>query len=164
MIKYTVWTGSKFKGCWDSKELALRYMASRGPESRPWSLVSVDLAITLNAEVPAMIEKMKAEDIKPWGTGKLHLPTVHRLRLDSPGGALKGFTKANGFSVLIPDRKVMDNAKVITKRDDRLKAVTADSSPEGAVISFKFRGPVPTYKVRLRNDYVEFFISAPGNP
>jgi len=113
------------------------------------------------AESSAKASEAKAEDIKPWGTGKLHLPTVHRLRLSSPGKALKGFTKSNGFSVLIPDRKVTDNPKAIVKRDDRIKSVTADSTPEGAVINFKFRGPVPTYKVRLKNDYIEFFISAP---
>lgn len=106
--------------------------------------------------------EVKPEDVKPWVTGKLHLPTVHRLRLNAPGAALKGFSKNGGFSVLIPARKVTDNPKAIVKRDDRIKSVTADSSPEGAVITFKFRGPVPSHKVRLRNDYVEFFISAPG--
>jgi hypothetical protein len=105
--------------------------------------------------------EVKPEDVKPWVSGKLHLPTVHRLRLSAPGAALKGFSKNGGFSVLIPDRKVTDNPKAIVKRDDRIKSVTADSSPEGAVITFKFRGPVPSHKVRLRNDYVEFFISAP---
>jgi hypothetical protein len=117
------------------------------------------------APAPEASEKtsdVKPEDVKPWVSGKLHLPTVHRLRLNSPGAALKGFSKSNGFSILIPDRKVTDNPKSIVKRDDRIKSVTADSSPEGAVINFKFRGPVPSYKVRLRNDYVEFFISAPG--
>jgi hypothetical protein len=104
---------------------------------------------------------VKPEDVKPWVTGKLHLPTVHRLRLSAPGAALKGFSKNGGFSVLIPGRKVTDNPKSIVKRDDRIRSVTADSSPEGAVITFKFRGPVPSHKVRLRNDYVEFFISAP---
>jgi hypothetical protein len=119
-------------------------------------------------EAPAQeqVEKsseVKPEDVKPWVTGKLHLPTVHRLRLNAPGAALKGFSKNGGFSVLIPNRKVTDNPKAIVKRDDRIRSVTADSSPEGAVITFKFRGPVPSHKVRLRNDYVEFFISAPGN-
>lgn len=118
-------------------------------------------------EAPAVVQpeksgEMKPEDVKPWVTGKLHLPTVHRLRLNAPGAALKGFSKNGGFSILIPDRKVTDNPKAIVKRDDRIKSVTADSSPEGAVITFKFRGPVPSHKVRLRNDYVEFFISAPG--
>jgi hypothetical protein len=107
--------------------------------------------------------EVKPEDVKPWVTGRLHLPTVHRLRLNAPGAALKGFSKNGGFSILIPDRKVTDNPKTIVKRDDRIRSVTADSSPEGAVITFKFRGPVPSHKVRLRNDYVEFFISAPGN-
>ena len=87
MIKYTVWTGSKFKGCWDSKNLALRYMASHDPESRAWSLVSVDLAITLNAEVPAMIEKMKAEGIK--STGR----EVHHLKAESIGARFRQYLR-----------------------------------------------------------------------
>jgi hypothetical protein len=98
--------------------------------------------------------------VQPWGKGRLHLPTVHRLHLDGVATGLKGYSKANGFSVVLPGRKVVDNAKLIAKRDDRLASVTADSSREGAVVRFKFRGQVPTYKVRVRGEYVEFFISA----
>lgn len=107
--------------------------------------------------------KAGPEDVKPWSKGRLHEPIVHRLRLNEPGAALKGYEKSDGFSVVIPDRKVMDNPKSIVKRDDRIRSVTAEPSKEGAVIKFHFRGTVPSYKVRLRNDYVEFFISSPGN-
>jgi hypothetical protein len=107
--------------------------------------------------------KTGPEDVKPWSKGRLHEPIVHRLRLNEPGAALKGYEKSDGFSVVIPDRKVLDNPKSIVKRDDRIRSVTAEPSKEGAVIKFHFRGTVPAYKVRLRNDYVEFFISSPGN-
>lgn len=101
------------------------------------------------------------EDVQPYSQGRLHLPIVHRLRLDKPGTALKGFAKSNGFSVLIPGRKVLDNPKSIQKRDDRIAAVKADVTPDGAVVNFRFRGTVPSYKVRLKGDTVEFFISQP---
>ena len=35
--------------------------------------------------------------------------------------------------------------------------------PTGARVTFVFRSKIPTYKVRLRKSYVEFFISSPDN-
>jgi hypothetical protein len=29
-------------------------------------------------------------DVKPWGRGGMHLPTIHKLRLDGPASALSG--------------------------------------------------------------------------
>lgn len=113
------------------------------------------------AESAAASDESGPEDVKPYSQGRLHLPIVHRLRLDKPGTALKGFAKSNGFSVLIPGRKVIDNPKSIQKRDDRIAAVKADVTPDGAVVNFRFRGSVPAYKVRLKGDTVEFFISQP---
>jgi hypothetical protein len=96
-----------------------------------------------------------------YSRGRLHLPTVHRLRLDGAAATLKGTQKPTGFSVLIPGRKVMESGKGISKRDDRIVKVDAENTPEGAVVTFRFRKQIPAYKVRLRKDFVEFFVSAP---
>src|SRR5690606_8501835 len=102
-----------------------------------------------------------AADVKPWGRGKLHLPTIHRIRLDGPGAQLAGAMEATGFTVVIPSRKAMEEGRSIEKRDKRIAQVKASNTDRGASITFKFRGPVPAYRVRLRKDFVEFFISAP---
>jgi hypothetical protein len=129
-----------------------RAVVEEGFGDSPSKSTSDDEAESKRTKAPASVQ--------PWGKGRLHLPTVHRLHLDGVATGLKGYSKANGFSVVLPGRKVVDNAKLIAKRDDRLASVTADSSREGAVVRFKFRGQVPTYKVRVRGEYVEFFISA----
>lgn len=100
-------------------------------------------------------------DVKPWGRGKLHLPTIHRIRLDAPGAQLAGAMEPTGFTVVIPGRKAMEEGRNIEKRDKRIAQVKASNTDRGASITFKFRGTVPAYRVRLRKDFVEFFVSAP---
>jgi hypothetical protein len=100
-------------------------------------------------------------DVKPWGDGAMHLPVVHKMKLDGPGAAIKGQKLASGFTVLIPKRKVEGSGTAIVKRDDRISAVRTKNGPDGAHVTFVFRGKVPSYKVRLRNNSVEFFISSP---
>lgn len=101
------------------------------------------------------------EAVTSWGRGKLHLPTVHRIRLDGPGARLEGSVAGEGFSVVIPGRKAMENGSSIQKRDSRIAKISTTQVGGGVKIGFSFRGPVPAYRVRLRKDFVEFFISAP---
>ncbi len=105
----------------------------------------------------------KAESVSPWGQGKLHLPIVHRIKLDRPGAAIEGKHEAAGFSIVIPDRKVEGSGLSITKRDDRISDVRFKNGPSGARITFVFRSRVPGYKVRLRKSYVEVLVSSPGS-
>jgi len=93
--------------------------------------------------------------------GRMELPHIHRLRLDAPGTALQGSKSPSGFTVLIPGRKVMENGSAIASRDDRIVNVRVANTPAGSKVTFRFRKDVPGYKVRLRNDYVEFFINSP---
>ncbi len=97
----------------------------------------------------------------PWGKGKLYLPTIHRVRLDGVGKTLAGAANADGFTVVVPGRKAMESGKSIEKRDKRIVSVSANNNTGGATVKFEFRGPVPPYRVRLRQDFIEFLISAP---
>jgi hypothetical protein len=103
----------------------------------------------------------KAEAVTPWGTGKLYLPVIHRMKLDRPGIGLVGKKEMGGFSVELPGRRVLEGGSAIPKRDDRIAEVRTKNGPTGARVTFVFRSKIPTYKVRLRKDYVEFFISSP---
>jgi hypothetical protein len=106
--------------------------------------------------------EIQPEDVKPFVEGKLHLPVIHKLRLDKPGAALQGTKQGNGFTIVIPNRKITDSGTAIVKRDDRIADVKITNSDTGAKIKFTFRGSkVPAYKVRLRHSSIEFFISAP---
>ena len=91
----------------------------------------------------------------------MHLPIIHRIKLDAPGAALQGTQTATGFQVLIPERKALETGRAIEKRDDRIVAVKIDNSSQGAKVTFKFRKNIPAYKVRFKDQYVEFFISSP---
>jgi hypothetical protein len=105
--------------------------------------------------------KETATDVKPWGRGKLHLPTIHRVRLDGAGKQLAGAIESTGFTIVVPGRKAMESGRNIEKRDKRIAQVKASNTDRGASITFKFRGKVPAYRVRLSKDFVEFLISAP---
>ncbi len=103
----------------------------------------------------------KPEDVSPWGHGKMHEPVIHRLRLDAPGAKLEGSVEPTGFTIVVPSRKVMEAAAGIAKRDERIARVKASNTGSGAQISFRFKDGVPSYRVRLRRDFVEFLISEP---
>jgi hypothetical protein len=105
-------------------------------------------------------KKVDPKDVPPWGRGKLDTPIVHRLRLDGPGGAIQGAITAMGFTVVIPERKVMESGKAIEQRDSRIARVKTKNGASGAEITFQFKSGVPGYRVRLRKDSVEFLISA----
>jgi hypothetical protein len=93
--------------------------------------------------------------------GRMNLPVIHRLRLDAPADLLQGEKTPNGFSILVPGRKVMESGSGIASRDERITQVSSKNTPAGARITFRFGNDIPGYKVRLRNDYVEFFINSP---
>lgn len=105
--------------------------------------------------------RAKPAEVAPWGRGKLHLPTIHRVRLDGAGTELAGAAEGSGFTVVVPGRKAMESGRAIEKRDKRIIQAKASNTARGASIHFEFRGPVPAYRVRLREEFVEFLISAP---
>lgn len=100
----------------------------------------------------------KKTDTTPWGHGKLRSPTIYRLRLDGPGGKLQGALLPTGFTVLVPNHKVMEQGGGIAKRDNRISSVRTSNRTEGAEVSFRFRDSIPAYRVRLRRDYMEILI------
>ncbi|HYQ25733.1 MAG TPA: PilZ domain-containing protein [Polyangiaceae bacterium] len=97
-------------------------------------------------------------DTTPWGHGKLHSPTIYRLRLDAPGGKLQGALLPTGFTVLVPGHKVMEQGGSIAKRDNRISSVRTSNRTEGAEVTFRFHDSIPAYRVRLRRDYMEVLI------
>jgi hypothetical protein len=100
-----------------------------------------------------------AQANKAFQVGRLSEPVVHRLRLDAPAESLSGEKTANGFSVLVPGRKVMENGAGIVNADARVSQVNVKNSPAGAKVTFRFGKEVSGYKARLRNDYLEFFLN-----
>jgi hypothetical protein len=103
----------------------------------------------------------KPEDVAPFGNGRMHLPTISRLRLDGAGSELRGQADATGFTVLIPGRKLMEQGAALAKRDPRIARVRTTNTPSGAQVRMTFKDGVPAYRVRLRRDFVEVLISAP---
>ncbi len=107
-------------------------------------------------------EAEQAEGTTQFQVGRMHLPVIHRLRLDGAGATLQGSKTDTGFAVLIPGRKVMENGASIASRDDRIVNVRVNNTPAGGKVTFRFRKDIPGYKARLRKDYVEFFINSPA--
>lgn len=110
-------------------------------------------------DAPASSSRTKQKAAVEFTSGRLRLPTVYRLRLDEPGAALRGERTPTGFDVIIPGRKTMESGTAIARRDSRIAKISTKNGADGARVSFRFRSDIPAYKVRLRNDFVEFFIS-----
>jgi hypothetical protein len=108
----------------------------------------------------------KPEDVAPWGRGKVTNPVIHRLRLDSAGDALQGSLQPTGFTVVVPNRKVMEQGAAIAKRDPRIARVRTVNTPNGAQITVQFKDGVPAYRARLRRDFIEILlgVSEPKKP
>jgi hypothetical protein len=103
----------------------------------------------------------KPEDVPAWGKGRMNLPVIHRIRLDAPGAAIRGAVDPLGFTVLIPERKMMESGTAIGQRDDRIAKLRTTNTPGGAQLRVSFKSSVPAYRVRLRRDYLEILISSP---
>lgn len=101
------------------------------------------------------------EDVPAWGKGRMNLPVIHRIRLDAPGAVIRGATDPMGFTVLIPERKMMESGAAIGQRDSRIAKLRTTNTPGGAQLRVSFRNAVPAYRVRLRRDYLELLISSP---
>ena len=106
--------------------------------------------------------KVDPRSVKPWGRGRMRTPTIHRIRLDGKGSKIQGAINPTGFTVVVPGRKTMESGKGIAKRDKRIARVRTRNTSTGAQVSFQFKDGVPGYRVRLRKDFVEILISAPG--
>lgn len=105
-------------------------------------------------------DKSESTDGSSWGNGKLHDPVVYRLRLDKAGTKVQGAVNATGFTVMLPGVKVMESPNAIMQRDSRVARVKTKNSTSGAEISFQFKDGIPGYKVRVKKDSVEFFLSS----
>jgi hypothetical protein len=103
---------------------------------------------------------VKPEDVAAFGRGKMHLPTIYRIRMDGAGSAIHGAVDPMGFTVLVPGRKFMEQGSGLAKRDSRFARVRTTNTPGGAQVKMAFKSTVPAYRVRLRRDYVEVLISA----
>jgi hypothetical protein len=101
------------------------------------------------------------EDVPAWGKGRMNLPVIHRIRLDAPGAVIRGAVDPMGFTVLIPERKMMESGAAIGQRDARIAKLRTTNTPGGAQLRVSFRNAVPAYRVRLRRDYLELLISSP---
>ncbi|MEO8183555.1 MAG: hypothetical protein ABI895_32380, partial [Deltaproteobacteria bacterium] len=94
-----------------------------------------------------------------FGQGRLQRPVIYRLRLDDVGGTLRGERTATGFEISVPGRRLLDSGASITRRDPRIAKISTQNGSQGTRVSFRFRETIPAYKVRLRKDVLEFWIS-----
>ena len=74
--------------------------------------------------------------------------------------ALQGSLQPTGFTVVVPNRKVMEQGAGIAKRDPRIARVRTVNTPNGAQITFQFKDGVPAYRARLRRDFIEILVGA----
>ena len=102
----------------------------------------------------------KPEDVAPWGKGKMRDPVIFRVKLDGPGNAIRGTSLSNGFSIIIPKRKVEESPKGFAKQDNRIDKVSAANGDNGVKIIWRFKDEPPGYRVRLRKNSIEFLISS----
>ncbi len=123
---------------------------------------AVDEVFEDSPEAAPAAPKVDPSSVPAFTRGTVRTPTIHRLRLDAAGAKIQGAVNPTGFTIVVPDRKVMESGTAIAKRDERIAAVRTRNTSSGAQVAFQFKNGVPGYKVRLRRDCVEFLISAPA--
>ncbi len=136
---------------------------AEGADSTPIenrALARVKVADQAFTDAPVAQRRAKRTAVTEFGSGRLRLPIVYRLRLDQPGESLRGERTPTGFDVIIPGRKAMESGSAISRRDERIAKVSTKNGTDATRVSFRFKDAIPAYKVRLRKDYVEFFISS----
>jgi hypothetical protein len=133
----------------------------RAAPSRPASEKRMLARATSNAGLfePAVTPSPRKKSTTEFSSGRLNLPIVHRIRLNQPGTALRGERTPTGFDIIVPGRKTLESGAAIAKRDGRVAKVTTKNGGDGARVSLRFRSGIPAYKARLRDDYLEIFIS-----
>ncbi|MET0410751.1 MAG: hypothetical protein ABW217_05625, partial [Polyangiaceae bacterium] len=137
---------------------AERVLASPPPAAKSAPLVFENVPRTPSA--PARRESTAPVGSSEFSRGKLHLPVIHRLRLDGPATRIVGEPTSSGFNIVVPGRKVLESGAAISKRDRRISRVATRNNNGSAKIAFDFKGTIPAYKIRVRQDFVEIFISS----
>lgn len=135
--------------------------AERVLQSPPPAAKSAPLVFeNVPPSAPARREPAAQAGSAEFSRGKLHLPVIHRLRLDGAASRVVGEPTSSGFNVVIPGRKVLESGADIGKRDRRISRVATRNAGGNAKIAFDFKGTIPAYKIRVRQDFVEIFISS----
>jgi len=89
---------------------------------------------------------------------------VIRIKMDGPVEAILGATQPTGFTIVTPNRKVLDPTISLASKDGRLEGVHVANDSSGAELSVSFKDGVPNYSVRAQGDTLELVLAKPRGP
>jgi hypothetical protein len=86
-------------------------------------------------------------------------PTIIKIKMDGPVEGIQGAAQPTGFTVVTPNRKVMDPTTSLASKDPRLENVRVANEPNGAEFTVSFKDGVPNYIVRAHGDTLELVLA-----
>ena len=89
---------------------------------------------------------------------------VIKIKMDGPVEGILGATQPTGFTIVTPNRKVVDPTSSIASKDSRLEGVRVSNEGSGAEFTVSFKDGVPNYIVRARGDVLELVLAKPSGP
>ena len=89
-------------------------------------------------------------------------PTIIKIKMDGPVEGILGATQPTGFTVVTPNRKVLDPAGSLASKDARLEGVHITNDNDGAELTVSFKDGVPNYIVRARGETLELVLAKAG--
>jgi hypothetical protein len=104
----------------------------------------------------------KAPHAPSFGNGVVSHGNVLRLRMDGAIERLQGASQANGFTVVVPNRRSLEAAAPLASRDSRIATIRVANEPNGAELTVTFRDGVPNYQVKGKGDSLEIALAPMG--
>lgn len=89
-------------------------------------------------------------------------PNVIKIKMDGPVEAILGATQPTGFTIVTPNRRVMDPTSSFTSKDSRIEGVHIANEGGSAELNVTFKDGVPNYVVRARGETLELVLAKPG--
>jgi hypothetical protein len=91
-------------------------------------------------------------------------PTIIKIKMDGPVEGIQGETQPTGFTIVTPNRKVLDPATSLASKDPRLEGVRVSNEGGGAEFTVTFKDGVPNYVVRAHGDTLEMVLAKATGP
>ncbi|HEY4121832.1 MAG TPA: PilZ domain-containing protein [Byssovorax sp.] len=102
----------------------------------------------------------KSALVKEWGQGKVAHAKTLKIKLDGPLDGLVGASGAQGFTLTIPNHRVLSPSTDLAHKDKRLASVKIVNTAQGAEITVQFKDGVPPYLAKVRDDKLEIALGS----
>ncbi|MBK8251266.1 MAG: PilZ domain-containing protein [Polyangiaceae bacterium] len=103
-----------------------------------------------------------ADGTKEWGEGNVRSPVTIRVKLDGDVEGFNGAKGATGFTIVLPNRRILSTASELQKKDKRIATFQVTNKPGAAELTIQFKDGVPAYLARAKDNKLEILLGSDG--